>query len=139
MKFLLDTNAISEATKPGPNAGLIQWLAETEEDTIFLSVMTLAELRYGIERLPVGRRRLHLQEWLNHDLKNRFEKRLLSIDPAIAEESGRLIAASEAQGRPLEIRDALIAATARIRQLALVTRNVRDFEINVKAIINPWN
>lgn len=137
MSFLLDTNVVSEWTKLRPNAGVMAWLAAADEDQVFLSVVTLAELRHGIELLT-GRRRVSLDEWLRHDLALRFEGRIIPIEPAIADEWGRLVALRETQGRPIGAMDALIAATAEVHSLTLVTRNNSDFATTVKSILNPW-
>jgi toxin FitB len=137
VSFLLDTNCVSEWTKPRPNAGVLVWLAEADEDQVFLSVVTMAELRHGTERLS-GRRRVSLDEWLRHDLALRFEGRLIPIDSAIADEWGRLVARREAQGRPMGAMDALLAATAEVHSLTLVTRNHADFATTVQSILNPW-
>jgi len=137
--FLLDTNVISEMVKPRPNAGLLGWLADADEDRTFLSVITLLELRYGVERMNAGHKRTRLEDWLDHDLPARFEGRILAIEAKIADVCGRLVARSEAVGRPVETRDGLIAATAEVLGLTLVTRNVSDFEPIVEEIVNPWN
>ncbi len=138
MSFLLDTNVVSEWTKPRPNAGVMNWLATTDEDRVFLSVVTIAELRHGIERLATGRRRSRLDEWLRDELVLRFEGRVLPVGTRIAEAWGRLVAGLEAQGRPINAMDALLAATAEQHTLTLVTRNESDFEASVKSILNPW-
>jgi len=139
VNFLLDTNVISETMKPNPNLGLLGWLAEADEDRTFLSVITLMELRYGVERMAAGRKRKRLEEWLDHDLPLRFEGRILAIDSRVADTCGKLVARSESLGRPIETRDALIAATAEIHGLTLVTRNVTDFEPTVKQLLSPWS
>jgi len=138
VSFLLDTNVVSEWVKPRPNAGVVAWLAEADEDRIFVSVITLAELRYGIERLAAGHRRRRLDEWLRDELPLRFEGRVLSIDAAIADAWGRIVARSEAAGRPIGVTDAFIAASAEVNGLTLVTRNASDFEPTLKSIVNPW-
>jgi len=138
MKFLLDTNVISEPMRVQPNAGVLAWLAEVDEDSVFLSVVTITELRYGIERLTTGRRRDRLEGWLRKDLSSRFEGRILPVDFEIADTCGRLVARSESLGRPMEPRDAFIAATAEVHGLTLVTRNASDFEATVKTIVTPW-
>ena len=97
MSYLLDTNVLSEWTKPRPTPGVIEWLAQVAEDDVFLSVVTFAELRHGIERLPAGRRRRQLDEWRRGKLALRFEGRILLIDGAIADEWGRLVARQEAR------------------------------------------
>jgi len=139
MSFLLDTNVVSESTKPRPNAGVVAWLSEVDEDSVFLSVMTLTELRYGVERLAPGRKRKELDRWLQRDLPERFEGRILPIDAKVADACGILVARTEALGRPIEARDAYIAATAQVHRLTLVTRNVSHFETTVKSILMPWS
>ena len=138
MTFLLDTNAVSEWVKPHPDPGIIAWLDEVDEDRVFLSVVTIAELRHGIDRLPRGRRRNRLEYWLGEDLPLRFDGRILPIDPPVAEAWGRTMAQQEARGRPIGTMDAFIAATATVHALALVTRNTSDFEAVLPAIVNPW-
>src|SRR5579863_4681848 len=137
MNFLLDTNAVSEWVKPRPNPGLIRWMEAADEDRVFLSVISLAELRYGIERMTAGTRRNRLQKWLLHELPLRFEGRILSVDHRVAEAWGRTVSRSEALGRPIGAMDAFLAATAETHSLTLVTRNVSDFPA-LKAVLNPW-
>jgi predicted nucleic acid-binding protein len=96
MNSLLDTNVVSEWVKPRPDPGVITWLAEVDEDRVFLSVVTLAELRYSIERMPVGARRNRLNLWLREELPLRFTGRILPVTPAVAEAWG-YVAAHEAK------------------------------------------
>jgi predicted nucleic acid-binding protein len=138
MTFLLDTNVLSEWVKPRPNSGVIAWLSEVDEDRVFISVITLAELRYGVERLALGRRRTRLDSWLREDLPGRFEGRILPIDGPVADMCGILMAKGEARGRPIATMDGFIAATTAIHRLTLVTRNTGDFATVVDAIVNPW-
>ena len=138
MSFLLDTNVISEWVKARPNRGVVAWLAAVDEDQVFISVATLAELRYGIERMTTGSRRNQLTQWLLEELPLRFEGRVLSINHIIADIWGKIVARSEAAGRPIGAMDAFIAATAEVHDLTLITRNVSDFETSINAIINPW-
>jgi predicted nucleic acid-binding protein len=91
MNFLLDTNVVSEWKKPRPDTGVVRWLSEIDEDSVFLSVVTFAELRHGIERLPAGKRRKQLDEWLRGDLPLRFEQRILPVD--LARSSERVVVA----------------------------------------------
>ncbi len=137
MSFLVDTNTISELVKPYPNASVVAWLDEVDEDRVFLSVITLTELRFEVERLAPGRRRSRLGGWLQHELPLRFEGRVLPIDAAVANECGELLARREAQGRPMEAMDAYLAATATVHRLTLVTRDEADFSGAVP-YINPW-
>ena len=124
--------------KSRPNRGVATWLAQVDEDRVFISVVTLAELRYGIERMPAGSRRKRLDQWLRDELPLRFEGRVLSIDPIVADGWGKVVARSEAAGRPISAMDALIAATAETHDMTLVTRNTSDFEASLRLIINPW-
>jgi hypothetical protein len=137
VSFLLDTNAVSEWVKPRPNPGLIAWTESADEDRIFISVVSLAELRYGVERMAPGRRQSRLESWLQHELPLRFEGRILPIDAKIAETWGKTVSCSEAAGRPMGAMDAFLAATAENHRLTLVTRNVSDFPL-LKAVLNPW-
>jgi predicted nucleic acid-binding protein len=138
VSFLLDTNVVSEWVKSRPDRGVVAWLAAVDEDQVFISVVTLAELRYGIERMTGGSRRNRLAQWLQDDLPPRFDGRILSIDHIVADVWGKVVARSEAAGRPIGAMDAFMAATAEAHGLILVTRNVSDFEASIKAIINPW-
>jgi len=138
MSFLLDTNVLSEPMKERPNSRVLAWLSQVNEDQVFVSVVTITELRYGVERLATGKRREHLDGWLRKDLISRFGGRILPIDLRIADVCGGLMARSESMGRPIETRDAFIAATAEVHGLTLVTRNTSDFEPTLKAIISPW-
>ncbi|HEX4573479.1 MAG TPA: type II toxin-antitoxin system VapC family toxin [Gemmatimonadales bacterium] len=138
MSFLLDTNVVSEWTKPRPNAGIVAWLSQVDENEVFLSVVTFAELRRGIERLSAGARRRRLDEWLRGELPLRFEDRIVGVDGAIADAWGRVVARREARGQPIHAIDALIAATAQVHGLTLVTRHTADFGASVKSLLNPW-
>jgi toxin FitB len=138
MSFLLDTNVVSELVRPSPDPGVTTWIAGADEDRIFLSVATIAEIRYGIERMAAGSRRNRLDQWLRNELAPRFEGRLLPIDHAIADAWGRIFAHSNAIGRPMEAMDAMIAATVKVHGLTLVTRNAADFRPILKDIVNPW-
>lgn len=136
--YLLDTNVVSEWTKPEPDTGLIAFLEAVDEDRLFLSVATLAEVRRGIDLLAEGRKRRRLDAWLAHDLRERFDARILDVDAAIADHWGRLSAKASRAGRPSPAIDCLIAATAAAHDLVVVTRNVSDFAHFEIEIINPW-
>lgn len=110
----------------------------TEENRLFLSVLTFAEIRRGIERLPLGTRRDRLLRWTEIDLTDRFEGRILPIDRSIAETWGVIMARAESSGTRLPTMDALYAATAAFREMTLVTRNTRDFARTEVAMLNPW-
>jgi toxin FitB len=138
VSFLLDTNVLSEWVRPRPDPRVTAWLAAADEYRTYLSVVTLAELRHGIERLPAGSRRRHLDAWLRDELSARFEGRVLAIDAMVADAWGRLVAHRRRAGRPLSAMDAFIAATAVTHDLSLVTRNVADFEGTTISLVNPW-
>lgn len=114
------------------------WLAAANEDDIFISCITITELRYGIERLASGKRRTQLDAWMQRDLQSRFQGRVLAIDTDVADLCGRLMARRESRGRRIEVRDAYIAACAEVHGLTLVTRNVSDFASVVRSIVMPW-
>jgi toxin FitB len=138
VSFLLDTNVVSGWTRPRPDVGVVEFLATEDEDALFLSVVTLAELRRGVDRLAPGLRRNRLDDWLRNDLPARFTGRLLGIDTPTADTWGRLIARRERVGRPMGAMDGWIAATAVVHGLTLATRNVADFAGAVGEIVCPW-
>ena len=139
MSYLLDTNVVSEWVRPSPDPGVVAWLDEVDEDRVFLSVVTIAELRHGIERLPPGARRERLAAWLDEELPRRFEARILPIDEAVANAWGRIVARGEASGRPMHAMDAFLAALAETHDLTLVTRNAADFSLLRQPVENPWS
>ena len=136
--FLLDTNVISELIKPEPDIHVLRWIEETEETILFLSVLTLGEIRNGIERLNPGKRRGRLESWLTVHLRHRFQDRILGVDEAIAERWGALSAAAAKKGKPVPVLDGLLAATALHHDLMLATRNDRDVSGTGVATLNPW-
>ena len=138
MKYLLDTNVISEWTKPRPDVSVVRWLDGVKEDDLFLSVVTIGELWHGIERLPQSKRRAALAQWVEQDLSARFEGRLLGIDERIARTWGVLLAASQQRERAMHAVDALLAATAEAYSLTLVTRNTKDFVASGIRVMNPF-
>lgn len=138
MSFLLDTNVVSEWVKPQPNLQVVQWLQEVDEERVFLSVATLAEIRRGIELLPPGKRRDQLSGWLAEDLPVRFQGRVLDIDPRVAETWGIVMARGQKAGLMVSVLDAFFAATAEVHQLTLVTRNVQHFLRLDIPLLNPW-
>jgi toxin FitB len=126
--WLIDTNIISEWVKPRPDVAVVRWLEEVDEDRAFVSVISLAEIRLGVDRLAPGRRRTRLDQWLREELPTRFEGRIVPVDEEVADACGRLLAQSKRTGRGLEAMDALIAATCEARDLVLATRNLGDFQ-----------
>jgi predicted nucleic acid-binding protein len=135
--FLLDTNVISEAVRTEPDERVSSWLASVDEDRLYLSVLTLGEIRQGVARLAPGKRRLGLEHWLV-ELRTRFAGRIVPIDEDTAERWGGLMAEARRAGASLGVVDGLLAASALEHGLTLATRNVKDFaRVNV-ALWNPW-
>jgi predicted nucleic acid-binding protein len=140
MGYLLDTNVISEYNRAEmPHSGVVAWFEKTPERSLYLSVLTLAEIEKGILLLDHGKRRLALQRWFENDLPARFAGRILSIDMLVASKWANLIAPLLKQGRPLPTIDSLLAASALAHDLVFVTRNHRHFAgLNVP-VFNPWD
>lgn len=138
MKYLLDTCALSEFVKPAPNRAVLQWITQQDEMGLYVSTLSLGELKRGIEKLDAGKRKTFLQNWLGKNVMARFAERLLPLDADICKRWGTLQAQLEKQGRPIPIVDGLIAATALQHQLTIVTRNTRDMEASGAASFDPW-
>ena len=138
MSYLLDTNVVSEWTRPRPEPKVVAWLADVDEDRVFLSVITLAEIERGIALLAAGKKRDRLAAWLAGDLRDRFDGRLLDVTPAVAHEWGTLSAKAQRRGTPIGLLDAFVAAIARVHGLTLVTRNDADFKGVDVEVLNPW-
>jgi predicted nucleic acid-binding protein len=136
--FLLDTNVVSELTKKHPDARVRAWIESTDEHLLHLSVLTLGELRKGIDLLPDQRRRETLESWLSRDLTLRFAGRILPIDQVVAERWGQISAGDAARKSPLPVIDALLAATALCHELTLATRNIRDIARSGALVFDPW-
>ena len=135
--FLLDTNVVSEAVAARPSPEVVAWVAARPADDLFISVVTISEIDFGILRLPNGRRRSGLQAW-REALVNHSRRRLLPVDLAVAEAWSLIRARAAAAGRTLSPVDSLIAATAQAHGYTVVTRNVRDFAAWGGPLLNPW-
>lgn len=135
MSYLVDTNVLSELRRKQPDANVAQWFSVRPAGTLYLSVLTLGEIRKGVEAMTDQNRKLPLLDWLETDLPAFFEGRILPVDNAVAELWGRMQAKA---GRPLPAIDSLLAATAQHHGLMLVTRNVRDMDGLDVVVINPW-
>ncbi len=133
---MIDTNVLSELRRKSPDAGVLAWFTQRPPATLYLSVLTLGEIRKGIETVSDEVRRQALIDWLETDLPTFFTGRMLPVDEAVADRWGRLVAAA---GRPLPAIDSLLAATALEHDLVLVTRNVKDFAGLPVQIFNPWS
>jgi len=137
--YLADTNAISEYSRPNPDPLVLDWFQQIDPDLLFVSVITVGELRRGIEDLPIGKRRASLELWLETRLPGWFEANLLPVTKNIAQRWGKLSSQAKREGTPLATADGLIAATAFEHDLTLVTRNVKDFTGLGISLLNPWN
>ena len=136
--FLLDTNVISEPKRARPDPSLIAWLGDQLPTDLHLSVISVGELRRGIVRLEPGRRRDDLDYWLAQ-LILRFDDRILPIDLDVTERWATLAEAQRAAGRTADLTDELIAATAHVHGLTIVTRNLRHFEHTGCRVLSPWS
>ena len=134
MSFLIDTCALSELLKPRPSRRVSQWFLDTPQTSMFLSVLTLGEIRKGTMLLGEGRRRVRLNVWLEAELPAWIEERILPVDADVADIWGRLMARPER----IPAVDGLIAATALRHGLAVVTRNEADFAVTGVELLNPW-
>ena len=138
MTFLLDTCVISELVAKQPNLHVVQWVDSIDEDKLFLSAITIGEIKRGIEKLADSSRKSALAEWLEGDLLIRFTDRILPIDVPVMLVWGQLTADLEKQGRRMPAIDSLMAATCLQARLDLVTRNERDFAHSGITVVNPW-
>jgi predicted nucleic acid-binding protein len=136
--FLLDTNVISELIRPKPETKVTTWIDATDEELLFLSVVTLGEIRKGVTLLPRSARRTALEVWLGSDLPSRFSERILNIDQEVADRWGHVSGLTSARGANLAVTDGLLAATAIRHNLTLVTRNTKDVAATGVSLFNPW-
>ena len=128
MRYLLDTDVISQLTKDQPHAGVIRWINEQEEVDLFLSVATLLEIRVGIELADKGKKRDLLERWLVDALPERFDDRIIPVERHVADLTGRIMARSRSEGWAMGSMDALIGATAMVNEMGLATLNRKHFE-----------
>lgn len=136
MSYLIDTNVLSELRRKVPDARVVHWFSQRPAGALYLSVLTLGEIRKGIEAMPDPPRRLVLLDWLETELPAFFSGRILPIDAAVADRWGRMVAQA---GRPLPAIDSLLAATASQHGSILVTRNLRDVQGLGVEVISPWD
>ena len=138
MNYLFDINVLSELTAKNPNASVVAWVENIDQENIFLSVVAIGELKKGIEKLPGSRKKKDLISWLENDLLIRFGERIIPLDLPVMLVWGTMVAELEKAGTPLPAIDSLLAASASQRGLTLVTRNTKDFEPAGIPFINPW-
>jgi predicted nucleic acid-binding protein len=136
--YLADTNIPSELTRPNPDARVVEFLEGIGKESVYLSVLTLGEIRKGVASLPDGRRRRQLEDWIQGTLRPWFTNRILPVTEEIVDRWGVLAAEAKRRGAVLAVVDGLIAATALDHDLTLLTRNVSDFSGTGVTIVNPW-
>jgi predicted nucleic acid-binding protein len=136
--YLLDTNVISELTKLRPESKVVSWFQATGEELLYLSVLTVGEIRKGIDSLPRSNKRALLESWLANDLVLRFAGRILVVNLDIAERWALISAQAKIAGASLAVIDGLMAATALHHNLTLVTRNTKDVQVAGINTLNPW-
>ena len=137
--FLLDKNLISEAVRPKPSQHVLEWLEATDESLLYLSVLTIGEIRKGVAGLAQSKRRTQLESWIETDLRPRFAGRVLPVTGEIADRWGCLAAEAKRSGRGLSVIDGLVAATAMHHNLTIVSRNSGDFAVTRVPCLNPWS
>ena len=137
--FLLDTNTISELIRPRPEPKVVSWFEKTDENLFYLSVLTLGEIRKGVSALSDSKRRVAIEAWLEKDLHNRFEGRILPISEAIADRWGALAGQALTKKKLIPVIDGLLAATAIHHNLTFITRNTKDVGDTGVSVFNPWD
>jgi toxin FitB len=138
VRYLLDTNVISELVARQPNQAVLTWIEALDQTAVCLSVITIGEIHRGIERLPESAKRDRLRAWLTDDLLVRFGDRIVPIDVGVMMAWGSMVARLTSEGRPLSAMDSLIAAQAVHHGYSLVTRNESDFRDTGVNVLNPW-
>jgi predicted nucleic acid-binding protein len=138
MNYVLDTNVISELITRHPNQNVIDWIDKLDPETIYLSVITIGEVRKGIEKLAPSRRKDEMTLWLTNDLLLRFADKIVDITSTVMLVWGELTGQMEREGKSMPAIDSLIAASVIEGRFTLVTRNEDDFQYAGISIINPW-
>lgn len=138
MTWLLDTNVVSEIRRRPGNPRVLRWLDLHVLQSTFLSVVTVGEIQAGIGRLPQGRRKDELQTWFQDEVIDSWADRIIDLDVEVMQAWGRMTAEASGRGQTLPILDSLVAATARVHELTVVTRNARDFVACGVSAENPW-
>jgi len=138
LKYLLDTCVISELIKERKERKVVEWIQSQNENSLFISVLTIGEIHKGITKLPDSQRKAFISDWVDHHLKKRFAGRIIKIDEEIATYWGEIQGKSEKEGKKMPVIDSLIAATAIKNDLIVVTRNIKDIKNSGCKSTNPW-
>ena len=136
--IVLDTSVLSEAFRPAPAEAVLRWLSAQEPSSVFITTITQAEILYGVEALPAGKRRTRLSAAVEKVFAEEFAGRILPFDEEAARIYPKIVAGRDAEGRPISQLDAMIAAVARSRRAPLATRHTADFENCGVRLIDPW-
>ena len=139
MNYIFDTNVISELVSAQPDQRVLNWVDSIDSESVYLSAITIGELKKGIDKLPQSHRKDHLNKWLEEDLLVRFKGRILPVDTLVALIWGGLLAHLESAGTPMPAIDSILAATAASGGFTFVTRNTNDFEEAGISLYNPWS
>lgn len=138
MNYLLDTCVISELIKKSPDKNVLKWITKVDEASLYLSVLTFGEIHKGIEKLPQSKKKGRLHKWVNSDLRERFNGRIINFDLDAATKWGEVQGKAELEGKPMSLIDGLISATGIAYDLIIVTRNTKDMEQSGVTLLNPW-
>ena len=136
--WLLDTNVLSELRRPRPSVSVVKWVITYSLDYLYISVVTLAEIRFGIELVADPARRMKLNEWLDHELRPMFEDRVLAIDEHVMLKWRLMVEEGRKRGHTYSQPDLLIAATAAHHGLVVVSRDTSEYEMANVPVLNPW-
>lgn len=138
MNYLLDTCLISELAKLEPNKKVVDWVLSENETGFYVSVLTFGELHKGVEKLDESKKKEELRVWIEDELRDRFQNRIIGIDMRISILWGKIQSIAEKRGKPMPAVDSLIAATGIAHDLIVVTRNASDMEQSGVRLLNPW-
>ncbi len=139
MKYLIDTCVIGEVIKPKPNVKVLSWLKRQKESRLYISVLTLGEISKGIEKVKNEKRKKELHLWLTDDLQERFRGRILPVNEQVAMTWGQIQGKAELRGKSMPAIDGLIAATALVFNMIIVTRNTSDMKESGVVLLDPWD
>lgn len=139
MKYLLDTCVLSELIKPNPDKNVISWIKNISEDDMYVSVLTFGELEKGIEKAQDLIRKKKFQLWVQQDLKERFEERVIDINIKVATRWGIVQGKAEMEGRPMSAINGLIAVSGLVHDCTVITRNIDDMKQSGADLLNPWD
>jgi predicted nucleic acid-binding protein len=138
MKYILDTCVVSELVRTKPEPKVVQWISQCDEETLFLSVVTIGEIQKGIARLSDKKRAAVIQQWLDSELRERFHGRILPVSEEVALTWGIILGETEQKGIAVSSIDGIIGATAITHNLTVVTRNEKDIIPTGARVLNPW-